>query len=252
MRRALFPLSAFLVLALFAAGAPARADDAPPLSDKQQEAVRKLVHDYLMEHPEAVMEALQAYREKERLAEEQQAKKALTARADELNHDPNSIVFGNPEGDVTVVEFFDYHCPYCKAMVDSVTDIVNKDGKVRLVMKELPILGPDSVYAARAAIAARKQHLYTEFHKALMHLKGPLNESTVMQTAAAVGLNVDKLKQDMDDKEVDTIISANMDLARAIKVDGTPGWVVGDKEMSGAMSPQAFKQLIDDARKPKT
>jgi len=251
MRRALLVLP-FLALVPGFASMPTRADEAPPLSEKQQEAVKKLVHDYLMEHPEAVMEALQAFREKERLAEEESAKKAMAQRGDELNHDPNSVVFGNPEGDVTVVEFFDYHCPYCKAMIDSVLDTVNNDGKVRLVMKELPILGPDSVYAARAAIASRKQHLYPEFHKALMHMKGPLNENSVMQTAASVGLNVDQLKQDMDDKEVESIISANMNLARAIKVDGTPGWVVGDKLTSGAMSPQAFKQLIDDARKPKT
>ncbi len=230
----------------------AHADDPPPLNDKQQDAVKKIVHDYLMDHPEVMMEALQAYREKERLASEDAAKKALVQRADALQHDPNSVVLGNPDGDVTVVEFFDYHCPYCKAMADSTIDAVKADGKVRLVMKELPILGPDSVFASRAAIASRKQHLYTEFHQALMHLKGPLNEGSVMQTAAAVGINVDKLKKDMNDPEVETIISANLDLAHAINIDGTPGWVIGDKSTSGAMSPQSFKQLIDQARKPKT
>ncbi|HEY1721085.1 MAG TPA: DsbA family protein [Magnetospirillaceae bacterium] len=222
------------------------------MTDKQQEAVKKVVHDYLIEHPEVMMEAIQAYREKEKLAEEEEAKKAVSQRADALNHDPNSVVLGNPDGDVTVVEFFDYHCPYCKAMADSTLDVVKSDGKVRLVMKELPILGPDSVLASRAAIASRKQHLYTEFHQALLHLKGPLNEGSVMQTAAAVGINVDKLKKDMNDPEVDSIISANLDLAHAINVDGTPGWVVGDKVQSGAMSPQSFKQMIDEARKPKT
>jgi protein-disulfide isomerase len=251
MRFALI-LSVFLALLAVLGPSGARADDPPPLNDKQQEAVKKIVHDYLMDHPEVMMEALQAYREKERLAQEEAGKKALTQKSEQLIHDPNSVVLGNPDGDVTVVEFFDYHCPYCKAMADSTLDAVKSDGKVRLVMKELPILGPDSVYASRAAIASRKQHLYTEFHQALMHLKGPLNEGTVMQTAAAVGLNVDKLKKDMNDPEVESIISANLDLAHAINIDGTPGWVVGDKSMSGAMSPQSFKQMIQDARKPKT
>jgi protein-disulfide isomerase len=246
-------VSAVMLAALVAFGpGMARAEDPSPLTDKQQEAVKKLVHDYLMDHPEVMMEALQSYREKERLAAEEAAKKAVTQRADELQHDPNSVVLGNPNGDVTVVEFFDYHCPYCKAMADTTLDTVKSDGKVRFVLKELPILGPDSVLASRAAIASRKQHLYAEFHQALMHLKGPLNEGSIMQTAAAVGLNVDKLKKDMNDPEVERIISANLDLAHALNIDGTPGWVIGDKASSGAMSPQAFKQLIDEARKAKT
>ncbi len=250
MRFALLASAMFAVLVTLGP-AVARADE-QPLTDKQQEAIKKLVHDYLMEHPETIMEAVQAYREKERLAAEDAAKKAVVARHDQLTNDPTSPVVGNPDGDVTVVEFFDYHCPYCKAMSDNVLDMVNTDGKVRLIMKELPILGADSVYAARAAIASRRQHLYIEFHKALMHLKGPLNEGSVMQTAAAVGLNVDKLKKDMNDQEVESIIDADLELAREIGVDGTPGWVVGDKVTSGAMSPQAFKQLIDQGRKPKT
>ena len=252
MRFALLVSAVLTLLAVAFSPSFARADDAPPLTDKQQEAVKKLVHEYLVEHPEVMMEAIQAYREKERLASEENAKKALAQKADALTHDPNSVVLGNPNGDVTIVEFFDYHCPYCKAMADSSLDAVKTDGKVRMVMKELPILGPDSVLASRAAIASRKQHLYTEFHQALMHLKGPLNEGSVMQTAAAVGLNVDKLKKDMTDPEVESIISANLELAHAINIDGTPGWVIGDKVQAGAMSPQAFKQMIDDARKPKT
>jgi protein-disulfide isomerase len=228
-----------------------RAED-QPLSDKQQEAVKKIVHDYLVEHPEAIMDAIGALREKERQAAEDSAKQTLSAHRKDLTDDPNSQVFGNPAGDVTIVEFFDYHCPYCKAMADTVLNIVNTDGKVRLVMKELPILGPDSVFASRAAIASRNQNLYPVFHTALMHLHGPLSESTVMQTAASVGLNVDRLKKDMGSREVDSIISTNLDLARTLNIDGTPGWVFGDKMSSGAMSPEAFKQLIEDARKSKS
>jgi len=229
----------------------ARADD-QALSAKQQDAVKQLIHDYLVEHPDAIVDAIQTLRERDRIAAQDAAKKAVVDRKKDLYEDPNSQVFGNPNGDVTVVEFFDYHCPYCKAMTDSVLDIVHTDGKVRLVMKELPILGPDSVFAARAAIASRYQHLYPEFHTALMHLKGPLNEGSVMQTAASVGLDIDRLKKDMRGADVGAVIDANLGLARALSVDGTPGWVLGEKLTSGAMSPQAFKQMIDDARKPKT
>src|SRR5579862_6943535 len=171
----LFSLSTALVsialAALVALGPVAGRAEDKPLSDQQQEAVKKIVHDYLVEHPEAIIEAVGAYREKQRMAAQDAAKKALISHREELNNDPNSQVFGNPKGDVTVVEFFDYHCPYCKAMVDTLQGIVNADGNVRLVMKELPILGADSVFAARAAIAARNQNLYADFHKALMHLK---------------------------------------------------------------------------------
>ena len=246
-------LAAFALAALLVAGAPSgRAEDKQPLTDAQQEQVKKLVHDYLVEHPEAVIEAISAFREQQQAAAQNAAKKELDANRDAIFNDPNSQVFGNPQGDVTVVEFFDYHCPYCKAMADRLLDIVNADGKVRLVMKELPILGPDSVTASRAAIAARNQNLYPQFHKALMHLQGPLSEAAVMQTAVSVGLDVNKLKQDMKDAKVDSVINTNIELARMLSIDGTPGWVVGDQISSGAMSAESFKQLIDTARKAKS
>ncbi len=248
-----FVARAVVAIAILAVSgiAAARADDAS-LSPAQQDAVRKIVHDYLAEHPEAIVDAIQTLRERDQAAARDATKKMMVERHKELYEDPNSQVFGNPNGDVTIVEFFDYHCPYCKAMTDSVLDIVHSDGKVRLVMKELPILGSDSVFAAHAAIASRNQNLYPQFHTALMHLKGPLSEAIVMQTAASVGLDVDKLKKDMRGSEVDAIINANMALARALNVDGTPGWVAADKLNSGAMSSEAFEQMIDDARKSKS
>lgn len=230
----------------------ARAQEKSPFSSEQQDAIKKLVHDYLVEHPEVIMEAVQALREKEHLAAEEAAKKVLNDPKSMVYADPESPVLGNPNGDVTVVEFFDYHCPYCKAMTDGVFDIINADGKVRYVMKELPVLGPESVYAARAAIASREQNKYEELHRALMHLKGPLNEQTVMKAAADVGINTDKLKKDMESEKIDKIINDDLELAHTLNIDGTPGWVIGTEATSGAMSPQAFKQLIDQARKAKS
>jgi protein-disulfide isomerase len=245
-------LGSIAIAALVAFGpVAARAED-KALSDKQEEAVKKIVHDYLAQHPEAIIEAIGAFREQQRVAAQDAAKKALADHREELVNDPNSQVFGNPQGDVTVVEFFDYHCPYCKAMADRLLDIVNTDGKVRLVMKELPILGPDSVFASRAAIASREQNLYPQFHIALMHLKGPLSEDAVMQTAKSVGIDIARLRKDMDDAKIESVINANVELARTLEIDGTPGWVVGDHATSGAMSAESFKQLIDTARKAKS
>jgi len=153
---------------------------------------------------------------------------------------------------VTIVEFFDYRCPYCKTMTDALFDIVKADGKVKLVMKDLPVLGPDSVLAARAALAARNQKKYEEFHKAMMHLKGPLNEQTILKTAAEAGLSAEKLKKDMEDQQIDKAINDNLQLAHALGVNGTPAFIVGDQLIPGAMPPAALKQLIDQARKPKS
>lgn len=223
----------------------------PPLTPKQQDAVKKLVHDYIMENPSIVAEAIEALREKEQLAAENDAKKAIADRARDIFDNPASPVLGNPKGDVTVVEFFDYRCPYCKSMVDALFDTVKADGKVKLVMKDLPVLGPDSVVAARASLAARNQKKYEDFHKAMMHLKGPLDEQIILKTATEAGLNAEKLKKDMGDPQIDKAIDDNLQLAHALGINGTPAIIVGDQLIPGAMPADALKQLIDQARKPK-
>ncbi len=247
-------LTAALLLAgsLVVLPSASRAQEDQPLTAKQQDAVKKMIHDYIMENPSVIADAIEALRQKEELAAEISARKAITDRKNEILNDPESPVLGNAKGDVTVVEFFDYRCPYCKTMMDMVMDTVKSDGKVRLVMKELPILGPDSVTASRAALAARNQKKYEEFHRALMKLKGPINDATVMKTAAEVGLNVERLKKDMDDEGIDTILKNNIQLAHALNISGTPGFIIGDQIAPGAMNQQALKQMIDQARKPKT
>jgi len=246
-------LAALLVAGSLSLLAPAaQAQEDQPLNPKQQEAVKKLVHDYIMENPSIIAEAIEALREKEQLAAENDAKKAITDRSRDIFDNPASPVLGNAKGDVTIVEFFDYRCPYCKAMADSIFDTVKTDGKVKLVMKDLPVLGPDSVLAARAALAARNQKKYEELHKALMHVKGPLNEQVILKTAAEAGLNAEKLKKDMDDPQIDKAIDDNLQLAHALGVNGTPAFIVGDQLIPGAMPPAALKQLIDQARKPKS
>jgi protein-disulfide isomerase len=230
----------------------ARAQEDQALTAKQQESVKKIVHDYIMENPSIIAEAIEALRQKEQLAAENDAKKALVERKNDIYNDGDSPVLGNPKGDVTLVEFFDYRCPYCRSMAEAVFDQVKSDGQVRLVLKELPVLGPDSVTAARAALAARNQKKYEEFHRALMKLKGPANEQTIMKTAADIGLNVEKLKKDMEDESIDAAIRNNIQLAHALNLTGTPGFIIGDQIIPGAMNQQALRQLIEQARKPKS
>lgn len=245
-------LTVALIFAILFAASPVTAQEEPALTPKQQDAVKKLVHDYLLENPSVIADAIEALRQKEELAAEIDAKKALTDRKEEIFGDPGSPVLGNKKGDVSIVFFFDYRCTYCKSMVDALFDTVKTDGKVRMIMKEYPILGPDSVTAARAALAAANQNRYEEFHKALMHLKGPVNEQTIMKTAAEVGINVEKLKKDMDDGRIETLLKNNLHLAHALNLNGTPAFIVGDQIVGGAISPQAMKQLVDQARKPKS
>ncbi len=248
MKRTL--LSASLALLIAAVPASASAQDEAPLDQKQVEAVRKIVRDYIMENPEIIAEAIEALREKQRLAAEAEAKKALLARAKEIFEDPEAPVAGNPQGDVTLVEFFDYRCTYCKAVMDTIFEVIEKDGQVRFVYKELPILGPESVFAAKAALAARAQGKYDAFHRALMKMRGVVNEQTILKTAAQVGLDVEKLKKDMDSPAIETVLKRNMELARALDINGTPAFVVGDRVIPGAVDRGTLKQLIEQARQP--
>jgi protein-disulfide isomerase len=250
------PMRRFLTCAALAMAAglvlsaPPRAADAPKVfTPDQEQAIRQLVRDYLVNHPEVLMEAIQALQEKQQAAEKDLRQKALAAHRRDLEQDPSSPVAGNPKGNVTVVEFFDYRCPYCKSVSDRLFDAVKADGNVRYVLKDFPILGPESVFAAKAALAAHKQGKYVEFHRALMAARGALDQSAVMALAKSVGLDVKRLRDEMDGRDVAETIDRTMKLAEALKIDGTPAFVVGDQLVPGAVSTDALKTLIDRTRK---
>ena len=224
---------------------------AQSFSDQQTQAIEQLIHDYLQQHPEVIIDSLrvaQAKAVEERLA---QQRKMVVAKRDELLHDPNSPVAGNPNGDVTLVEFFDYRCPYCKAIETSLEALIKEDGKLRVVYKEFPILGPKSVVASRVAIAARQQGKYAEFHDRMMALKGNIDNDAVMKVAAASGLDIAKLKRDMTAASIGQIIQRNYALAEALGIDATPALVIGDQLTMGAVDIDGLRQLIADARKNK-
>jgi protein-disulfide isomerase len=237
-----------LAVAFGLAGAPSATAQAPapPLTREQVEAI---VRDYLLRNPEIIVEAIDGLEEKRRQATESSQRDALAAKRVELVNDPDAPVAGNPDGDVTIVEFFDYRCPYCKQVVPTIAQLLRADGKVRVVYKELPILGPDSVVAARAALAARAQGKYHQLHEALMRARGTLDEATVLKIAADAGIEVARLKADMGKPEIEAIIDRNRRLARALSLTGTPAFIIGNKIVPGAVDIDTLKKLVAEARR---
>jgi len=213
-----------------------------------EEDIKELVLEAIRENPGIVVEAV-AILEKQR--EEAKASAQAIALKDQrafIERDPNAPVLGNPEGDVTVVEFFDYNCPYCKRSMAEVQTLLSKDKDIRLVYREWPILGDGSVFAAKAALAARKQGKYEEFHWALMSFKGPAQEATVIRVAKDVGLDVEQLRSDMGSPEVNAHIEDSMRLAQALGFNGTPSFVIGDNLVGGFIALDQLEAHVEGAR----
>jgi protein-disulfide isomerase len=242
--------AAFIVLALFGlAGAlPATAADSA-LSAAQKEEVKKLVREYILENPSIISEAITALETNSEKAKVEKRAQAMVSRRQEILNPSEGTIIGNTRGDVTVVEFFDYNCGYCKQMYQSMAEILKEDPKVRLVLKEYPILGASSVNAAKAALASRKQGKYAEFHTALISYKGSLSDSVIMVIAQNVGIDAKKLQEDMKDPAITDILIKNHSLADDLGVDGTPQVIVDGEFLPGAVPKAQLMQAIAKARK---
>ena len=239
---------------------PATAQDAVPdmgqgqsqgtggVSLDRKAEIEKIVHDYLLAHPEVLKEALLSLQAKEEAAKADSQTQAVAAHKEELNNDPATPVAGNSMGDVTVVEFFDYHCPYCKAVAEPLQQLLNEDKGVRLVLKEFPILGDDSRLASRAALAAVAQGKYWEFHQALLEHRGAFDTDTIKSLAKQVGLDADKLVADMASDKIPPLITANRKLADALDIGATPTFVINGEVVEGAVPLDELKALIKKAR----
>jgi protein-disulfide isomerase len=212
------------------------------------DVVQKIVRDYLREHPEVIIDAIKAYQAKQDLAEAAKAQQNITALKDEIFKDPTSPVAGNPDGDVTLVEFFDYRCPYCKVVAPDLEKVMAADSKLRVVYKEFPILGPASTTATKAALAAVAQGKYLPLHDKLIAYKGQLDDATIFAMARDVGLDVAKLKVDMEKPEIRNIIDKNAQLADKLKIQGTPGFIIGDQLIPGVASVDDLTAAIKKAR----
>lgn len=227
---------------------PATAADA--LTPDQKKAVEEVVRTYLRENPEVVIEAIQALRAKQEAEERRMVQEALAKSREELERDPDTPVTGNPDGDVTVVEFFDYQCGYCKRVLPVLQDFIEADGKVRLVLKELPILSEQSLAASRMALAVWRldKSKYADFHAKLMALRGSLAEERVMKLATDMGLDKDALTKAAKDPWVDRALARNRQLAQSLGITGTPGFVIGDHLIPGALDRKALEEVAAQVR----
>jgi protein-disulfide isomerase len=221
-------------------GTAAKASDA--FTPDQRKAIEAIIKDYLLANPEVFLEVQTALEAK---MEEIQAKRlqaAITEQSQEIYRSPGAPVIGNPSGDITIVEFFDYNCGYCKRAFSDVSKLIEKDAKVKFVLKELPILSKGSEEASRVALAAKAQGKYWEVHRALLTLRGQANEQTALAVAEKAGLDMAKLKADMKSEAVTGEIARVHQLAQSMGIQGTPHFLVADRAIAGA--PQNLLEVM--------
>ena len=238
-----------LALSLGLVAPSAKTSESVQFTQGQTEDIGRIARDYLLAHPEVIRDAIQVLQAKEEAAKSDLQAQSVTSQKEQIFADPATPFTGNPVGDVTIVEFFDYKCPYCKQVSPALKDLLKTDKGLKLVFKEFPILGDPSVLAARAALAAAKQDRYLAFHEALMDYRGALDLDSITTVATGVGLDAGKLIEDMKSPEIEAQLTANHTLARALSIRSTPTFIIGDKVIPGALAIEEMQELIANYRK---
>jgi protein-disulfide isomerase len=246
MKRLFKPLAAGFALALLlSVAAPALA-----LDDSQKKEMGDFIREYLVQNPEVLIEAQNALETKQQAMRLEQSTKAVTENKDAIFASPTDITLGNPKGDVTVVEFFDYNCGYCKHALSDMDDILAKDKNIRFVLKEFPILGPDSVAAHRVANAVRllAPEKYPAFHRALLGGQEHASEQTAIAVAASLGVSEADIRKSMAQSPNDGQVRQAYQLANAIGITGTPTYVLGNEALFGAVGQDAIEEKVGNIR----
>lgn len=243
--RAVLAAMAWLA-ALLLAPAPAQAQQG--FTPQQRAAIVEILREALKTDPTILEDAIVALQARDQAREREAARAALAANRDALVNDPALPFKGAARPTATIVEFFDYRCPFCKRMNPIISDLVRSDRGLRVVLVDIPILGPASVTAARAALAAQRQGRYAEMHDALMRLRGEPTEAAIMQVASELGLDAERLRRDMADPAIGQRIDANLRLAQALGIQGTPAYVIGNDILPGAVDGQQLREAIARAR----
>lgn len=237
---------------IFATAMPALAADAVPAAATPkaltQADVEKIVHDYIISNPEVILTSVDDYQKRSQ-RENQDA--ALKKNKDAVFNDTSAPMLGNPKGDVTIVEFMDYNCHYCKQSFPTVMALMEKDKNIRFIMKDFPILGPSSETAAKWALAAQKQKKYFEFHKVMMEHKGPITDSSLEKAATAAGMDIALAKKDAQSTDVMLQIEKNRNLAASLGLSGTPAFIIGEQIAFGAYGQEELEKMIKEARTKK-
>ncbi|MBC7585301.1 DsbA family protein [Tardiphaga sp. vice154] len=238
-------------LALALCGAPAVAS-AQSFNDAQRGEIQKIMKDYLLTHPEILEEVSAELTKRQAAAEAEKHAAAVTANANLIFNSPRGVTVGNKDGDVTFVEFFDYNCGYCKKAMTDMVEIMKDDPKLKVVLKEFPVLGPGSVEAAQVAVAVRMQDptgkKYLDFHQKLLGGRGQADKARSMAAAKEAGLDMARLEKDFSSPEVRATIEENFKLAESMGMNGTPSYVIGKQVVIGAVGIDALKEKISNAR----
>jgi protein-disulfide isomerase len=245
-------LNAFLVAAVALGGIlawNARATGQPAGFDARQVGdIERIVREYLLANPEILREVLTALEEKEQQEREDQVAGAIEDYRNDILSAPASMVLGNPEGDVTLVEFFDYNCGYCKRAVDDLAMLLETDPNLRVVLKEFPILSEGSVEAAKGSVAAANQGRYRDFHFGMLRGRGVNDGARALQLAEELGLDMERFRADMKSAQTEELITGTQTLASEIGIQGTPAYIVGSTLVPGAIGVEGLREVIAETR----
>ena len=245
-----FPLrsaAAAAALGLLFSAAPAGA-----LTDKDRPEIEAIVRDYLLKNPEVLRDALEVMEKRQSQEDQNKQRQAISSNAKLIFESTRGPSFGNPQGDVTLVEFFDYNCGYCKRAMQDVMQLTKDDPKLKVVFKEFPVLGPGSVEAAKVAVAVRMQDKggkYIEFHRRLLGSRGEANKERALAAAKDAGFDMARIEKDLQSPEIADTLKESARLAESLGLNGTPTFVIADELVIGAQGYDALKGKIDAARK---
>ena len=246
-----FRLLAPVLFALALCGAP-QAASAQSFSDSQRGDIETIVRNYLIAHPEVLEEAMNELSKRQAAAEAEKHEASVASNAKTIFDSPRGVTIGNKDGDVAFVEFFDYNCGYCKRAMADMLDLMKSDPKLKVVLKEFPVLGPGSVEAAQVAVAVRMQDpsgkKYLDFHQKLLGGKGQADKARAMAAAKDAGLDTARIEKDIASPEVRATIEENFRLAEAMGMNGTPSYVIGKQVVIGAVGLDNLREKIGVAR----
>ena len=225
---------------------------AQSISDAQRSEIEKIIREYLVKHPEVLQDAMAELEKKHAADEVAKHQAAVKDNAETIFNSPRQVVIGNPQGDVTFVEFFDYNCGYCKRAMVDMFDLMKHDPKLKIVLKEFPVLGPGSVDAARVAIAVRMQDKtgkkYIEFHQKILGGRGQADKARALAVAKEIGMDMARIERDISSAEVKATLEESLKLAEKLGLNGTPSYVIGSNVVIGAVGLDKLKESVNTAR----
>jgi protein-disulfide isomerase len=238
---------------LAASPAPSAQAQGQPFNDEQRGEIERIIKDYLIAHPEVLQQAVAELEKRQQAAEAEKARSAIKNHSEALFNSTRQVVVGNPKGDVTLVEFFDYNCGYCKHALADLLEMMKTDSNLRVVLKEFPVLGAPSVEAAQVAVAVRMQDKtggkkYLEFHQKLLGGRGQVDKARALAAAKEVGLDMARLEKDLSSDEVKQTLEESMKLAEALGLNGTPSYVAGSDVVVGAVGAATLREKVNTAR----